>query len=170
MRCIVLKQPPPVCTALTRRSKGSGMGLRAIILGIGFAAGFLGAPAMACTLSINNGGVIALSMDGALLGSEQPSGVTAALAIASLSAATVEVGAPTLVETPAGYNGTSDVVEVRYLGLGGLSGILQDYTDQATSFAVGILPLSTLLLDARVFNPNSFEAGTYRLRTVVTCY
>ena len=146
------------------------MKTKALIFGAGVAASFLSAPALACSLSINNGGVMALSMDGSLLGSEQPGGVSAALAVSSLVSATVEIGAPDLVEVPGGYNGNADVVQVRYIGAAGLSGVLQDYTDQTTSFSIGLLPASVLSMDARVYTPNGFEAGTYRLRTVVTCY
>jgi len=147
------------------------MNTRSLILAGGVVvSALISSAASACTLTVNNGGTLALSMDGYTLGSEQPSGTGAAMLIGSLGAATVQIAAPTLIQTPNGYDGTSDVVSIKYAGLGGLNGVAQDYTDVTTSFSIGLLPLTMLTMNARVINPATFDAGTYRLRTVVTCY
>lgn len=146
--------------------------MRTPILSVAVAAILSVAPATAkaCTLTLNNGGTMGLSSDGVSLGSEIGSGTGAALAVASLGSATVEVAAPALIETPSGYDDSQDVAFIRYSGLGGLGGVDQAYTDQTTSFSIGLLPLSILVMNALVTNPNAFAAGNYRLRTVVTCY
>ena len=145
---------------------------RKFIYGGAVVAGIFGVtPAThACTLSITNGGAMTLSPSATILGSEESGGVAAALLIASTGAATVQVSAPTLIENPSVYNDTSDVVETRYTGAGALNGVVQNYTDTTTSFSFGIIPLSALSMNARITNLNAFAEGTYRVRTVVTCF
>lgn len=129
---------------------------------------FSGLVANTCTL-VATPGVLALSASGTVLGSEETGGVPAEVSIVSLGVNTVTVAAPTRTGSPAGYNPTGELVRVAYQGLNGLSGISQAYTGSATNFAVGILPLTVLLVNNRITNANGFAQGTYQTTTVVTC-
>jgi hypothetical protein len=124
-----------------------------------------------CTVSVPTTGVMALNGDGTVLGSEEATGVAATLSILAIGSATVTVGDPTLTVTAdaLNYDATNETIEVRYTGAGGLGVVDQAYTDAETSFNISTTPSSLLTLHGRATNPDSFDAGTYRLRTVVTC-
>lgn len=124
-----------------------------------------------CSLAVPTPGLMALNADGTELSSEEAGGVAAVATILAIGSATVTVGAPDVTVTAGAtnYDDTNEVVEVKYLGASGLSTVTQAYTAGQTQFAIGTIPLSALTVNARVTNPASFDAGDYRVRTVVTC-
>ena len=156
--------------------------MRSVVLGV--MAALLGAaPAWAidvtftgivlntCTLAVPTPGIMTLNSDGKSLSSDLADGigVPATLTIISLGGNSITVGAPTLDTFPVGYSTAGQSVQVAYTGLSGLSGITQAYTSSQTSFAVGILPLTSLLVNMKIINNNGFKQGTYTGKTVVTC-
>lgn len=130
---------------------------------------FTGTLTSACTLAVPTPGLLALSTDGTVLGSEEVGGLAATATVLSIGSSTVTVGAPSVVASPAGYDDTNEAVEVKYVGQGGLSLVDQSYSSGQTQFATGTIPLSNLVLNAKVTNTDSFDAGDYTVRTVLTC-
>jgi hypothetical protein len=131
---------------------------------------FTGTVTASCALTVVTNGTLGLSTDGTTLGSELGTGLPGTATIMSIGAHTVSVSAPTRVSAnPAGYNDSAEIVEVAYVGAGGLSAVVQGYTSSPTNFAVGSIPLSALTINNRIVNSNGFVAGTYTTRTVVTC-
>jgi hypothetical protein len=122
-----------------------------------------------CSVALATPGVLALSTDGTVFGSEEVGGVPAAVNILAVGDYTVTVNAPTRINAPGGYNATGESIEVSYSGLAGLSLINQAYTTGLTTFDIDTLPLSVLVMNNRIINTNGFVAGTYETRTVVTC-
>lgn len=136
-------------------------------------------PALACTLTVQTPGTLRASGDNTMLGSEvngtTPGTMTSVLSLLD-GTATIEVAAPTRIQTPSGYNASAETLQVAYNAasvLGLFPGASQPYTSATTSFqATGILAgLSiTITLNNRILNPNGFAPGTYTTRTVVTCH
>lgn len=122
-----------------------------------------------CTLALATPGVLALSSSGTTLASTEVGGVSAVVTVLSLGTNTLTVNAPTVVASPAEYDDSGETVQVAYTGAAGLSAVTQAMTDQTTTQALGVIPLSALTVDAQVTNANSFAAGDYTVRTVVTC-
>jgi hypothetical protein len=122
-----------------------------------------------CSLALSSGGTLAMSQDGTTMGSEEGAGQPAHLTILSTGSHTVNVGAPTVVSSPAGYQAGSQQVEVAYQGQSLLSAVSQAYTTSATSFPVATVALSTLTMNNRIVNPQGFASGSYATQTVVTC-
>src|SRR6218665_2680817 len=122
-----------------------------------------------CTLALATPGLLGLSTDGEVLGSEELGGLSATITILSIGSNTVTVGAPTRTAAPGGYNASGEVIEVSYAGLGGLSLINEAYRTTSSNFAVSTLPLTALVINTRITNPNGFDAGSYGTKTVVTC-
>lgn len=124
-----------------------------------------------CTLAVPTPGLMALNADGTVLSSEETGGLAAAATVLAIGSATVTVGAPvfTVTADAGNYDNTGEVAEVKYTGVGGLSLVDQAYTAGVSSFSIGTIPLSTLAMNAKVTNPNSFDAGAYQFRTTVTC-
>jgi len=134
-------------------------------------------PALACTLSITNNGALGMAVgNNTQLGSQLGTGGAATLTtlLPLLSGVTIDVGAPTLVQQPAGYSFGTSTPEVAYnaavLGLIQIKN--QAYTTGATSFPTGLLGAVTvtIVMHNRVTNTAGFPAGHYRTRTVVTCH
>lgn len=124
-----------------------------------------------CSLAVPTPGLLALNADGTELSSEEVGGLAAVATVLAIGSATVTVGAPDLTVTAGAtnYDATNEVVEVSYLGASGLSTVSQSYTSSETTFNISTIPLSVLTVNAKVTNPASFDAGDYRVRTVVTC-
>jgi hypothetical protein len=126
--------------------------------------------AQVCTLTLATSGTLGLNTDGTVLGSEELGGVFGSVTIASVGANTVQIAAPTRISAPpAGYSSGSELVEVAYLGLGGLAVVNQPYTSATTNFGIGTIGASILQIHNRIYNPQGFAPGTYQTRTVVTC-
>lgn len=122
-----------------------------------------------CALSLPLSGTMKLSADGTILGSGE-GGLPATVVILSVGTNTIDVGAPTLTDSPVGYSQSGQSVEVAYTGLTGLSAVDHStYTSSASSFTTGTIPASILQVQNRIVNENGFEAGHYGTQTVVTC-
>lgn len=136
-------------------------------------------PGYACTINLTQPGSLRPSGDNKTLGSEvngsTPGMVTSILSLLD-GTATIEVSAPTRIQTPGGYNASAETLQVAYSAaavLGLFPGASHSYTSSTTSFqATGVLAgLSfTITLHNRILNPNGFAPGTYTTRTVVTCH
>jgi|GEM_PF-1548837 len=130
---------------------------------------FTGTVSDTCTVAVPTPGLMALSADGKTLGSEQSGGLAASVTIVSLGGNSITVGAPSLVSSPPAFTPGEETIQIKYAGLSGLSSVSQDYTSAQTSFAVGILPLTTLLVNMQIINDAGFAQGTYTAKTVLTC-
>jgi hypothetical protein len=125
-----------------------------------------------CALALSTPGLLALSVDGSKLGSEEPGGLPAVVTILSIGSATVTVDPPTRTAAPVApvaYVATGEVIEVAYQGLAGLSAVTHAYTAIQSTFGVNTLPLTVLQVHNRITNTNGFPAGTYGTKTVITC-
>ena len=149
------------------------LGVLPLLLATGPAAAvdvnFSGTLTGSCSLGLTVPGTLALSVNGERLGSEETGGTPATLTVLSIGSNTVTVGAPTRTASPGGYNATGESIEVAYTGQGALSAITEPYGSASTDFDVTSLPLTNLIFNARINNANGFDAGTYGVRTVVTC-
>ena len=140
-----------------------------------FCVALLAGPTAACSIAVGTSGQLRLSGDGTTLGSEvsgtTPATVTTVLPL--LSGVHVDVSAPTLSQSPGGYNSASQTLQVAYTAavLGLLTVRTQAYTSGATSFPTGLLGAVTLTitLNNRILNTSGFQTGTYGTQTVVTC-
>lgn len=112
-----------------------------------------------------------LTSEGETLTSALPYGAPATVTILATSPSFVNVGAPTLTASGAGYNPTGQVLEVRYLGAGVLNTVdsggwlTTPSSRPATSLLGAIVTLDNQLTNA----VTGFPSGTYTTRTVVTC-
>lgn len=122
-----------------------------------------------CSVALSTPGALGLSVDGQTLGSQEGIGAAAAVTILSIGNSTVTVGAPTRTLQSGTYVATSEIIEVAYSGVSGLSGVNQAYTTQQTTFAANSIPLTVLAINNRIRNINGFPTGIYQTRTVVTC-
>jgi len=134
---------------------------------------FNGSVANTCDLSVMLPltGTLALSSDHTILGSDQTGGVPVSLTVGSIGANTITVGAPTLTDSPPGYSTSGQSLEIGYVGAGLLSLVNKPMGTGGGSFSAGLLGLtgSTILINARVINPNGFKLGDYQITSVVTC-
>lgn len=129
---------------------------------------FSGTQLAACTIAIASPGVLGASADGTQLSSQEGAGTAGSITVTSVGANTVTVTAPTLTLSPVAYDGDG-TLEVSYNGQAGLGGVSQSWTTSQTTFAVGTLPATSVLLNARIVDSGGFDAGNYTVRTVVTC-
>jgi hypothetical protein len=130
---------------------------------------FSGTVSNTCTLAVPTPGLLGLSADGKTLGSEETGGLAATVTVVSLGGNSITVGAPSLVSYPGAYTPGSETLSLKYQGVSGLSGISQAYTSAQTSFSVGILPITNLIVNLKVVNNSGFAQGAYSAKTVLTC-
>lgn len=135
-------------------------------------------PGYACSIALTTGGTLRPSSDNRTLGSEvngtTPATLTSILGLLD-GTVSVDVSAPTRIQTPGGYNASAETLEVAYVApsvLGLFGGATQGYTSSATTFRAGLLGALTftITLHNRILNPNGFAPGIYTTRTVVTCH
>lgn len=124
-----------------------------------------GIVANSCILTLTSQGALRTSSSGTIVGSEQPGGSPAILSlVASGLSPTITFGAPALVTSPGGML-ESPTVEIRYTSNGGAN---QAYTSGASSHQpMGLL--ETYSIDGKLTSSKGFAAGTYTMRTLVTC-
>ena len=118
-----------------------------------------------CTVTVATPGVMVMSTDGTILGSDQPLGVPATVTVLSIGSNNVSLSAPTLVSYPAGYTPGGETLQINSSGL--FSNPL--FTSLGLNFAVGLLPVTNLLVNLKVTNPSGFKQGLYTAKTVLTC-
>jgi hypothetical protein len=126
---------------------------------------FTGLVVDTCTIAIATPGVMVLSGDGTILGSDQGLGIPATVTVLSIGTNTLSLSAPTLETHPGDYTPGGETVEMNYSGLA--SHPL--FSSLGLDFVVGLLPLSNLLVNLRVTDPGGFTQGTYTAKTVLTC-
>jgi hypothetical protein len=127
---------------------------------------FTGLVADTCTISLATPGVMTLSSDGTILGTDQGGlGVPATVTVVSIGSNHLSLSPPTLESYPAGYSPGSETVEISYSGLAShpLFSALQLDLD------IGLLALANLFVDLRITNPAGFSQGSYTAQTVLTC-
>lgn len=118
-----------------------------------------------CVLSIGSAGTMTVSSSGTVLSSENSGGSNAALTLVAIGAMpTVNFAAPSLTTSPAGWS-ASPTVEVKYTSTGGAN---QGYTSSSSSATLSGLS-DSFVIHGRVTSTAGFAAGSYNLRTVVTC-
>lgn len=125
---------------------------------------FTGTVSDTCTLAVPTPGIMALSTDGTILGSDQTLGVPATVTVLSLGGNTLTLSAPTLTSHPSGYAG-GETVQMKYSGLASQP----TYTSTQQTIPLGILPLTDLIINMQVVNANGFVEGDYTAKTVLTC-
>ena len=134
---------------------------------------FNGTVADTCDLSVMvpATGTMKLNGDHTILGSDQSGGAGVLLTIGSTGANTITVAAPTVTQSPAGYDPTGQQLHIGYTGASLLNGVSKTMGTGGGSFAAGILGItgSTILIHARIVNSNGFKLGDYQLTSVVTC-
>jgi hypothetical protein len=125
---------------------------------------FTGTVSNTCTLAVPTPGIMTLSGSGTILGSDQTLGVPAIVTVLSLGGNTVTLSAPALTGSPPAYTPGSETVQMSYSGLASHA-----YTSAQQSFSLGILPLTSLIINMQVINAGGFAQGTYTAKTVLTC-
>ena len=126
---------------------------------------FTGLVVDTCTIALTTPGVMLLSNDGTILGSDQGLGVPATVTVVSIGTNTLSLAEPTLLTYPAGYTPGGETLEIAYTGLA--SHPL--FSEMGLSFNVGLLSLSELFVDLKMTNPDGFVQGAYTAKTVLTC-
>ena len=129
------------------------------------------AQAVGCTLTVEQDGAIGASVNGETLGSEEMDGRPAILRIQNTFQNTITIAPPTMIESPAAYEESGQMLEVAYAGQGDFAAVDQGYTTATTAFSSNALNNDTITIDAKA-SPADGEpivAGSYRLRVVVTC-
>jgi hypothetical protein len=118
-----------------------------------------------CVLSLTSQGTLTPSSSGTTIGSEEPGGSAASVSMTAIGLLpTISFGAPGLTSSPPGWS-ASPTVQIRYTSSGGAN---QGYTSSATTHSpTGLLESYTV--HGRVQSATGFAAGSYTLRTVVTC-
>lgn len=149
--------------------RGLGLALAGLVLGASPTCAatdviFTGTVSDTCTLAVPTPGTLTLSSDGTILGSDQPLGLPATVTVLSLGSNTITLAAPTLTDSPGGYTPGSETVQMKYSGLASHA-----YTSAQQTIALGLLPLTSLIVDMQVVNAAGFAQGTYKAKTVLTC-
>ena len=126
---------------------------------------FTGLVVDTCTIAISTPGVMMLSGDGTILGSDQALGVPATVTVLSIGSNNIALSAPTLETYPAGYTPGGETVEMNYTGLASHP----VFTTLGLNFDIGLLSLSELFVNLKVTDASGFTQGTYTAKTVLTC-
>jgi hypothetical protein len=126
---------------------------------------FTGLVVDTCTIAIPTPGIMVLSSDGTILGSDQGLGVPATVTVISIGSNHIELAPPTLETNPAGYTPGNETVEINTTGLSSNP----IFTSLGIDFDIGLLSLSELFVNLKVTDPAGFTQGTYTAKTVLTC-
>lgn len=128
---------------------------------------FDGLVVASCVLTVSTPGVLGVSTSsGTEIGSEQPSGVAAVMAVvATAGAPTISFTAPTMSVSPGEYSG-SPTVALKYTSPGGAN---QAYTSSSSQYTSTNPLTDTITLNAKATDSSGFAAGNYRIQTTATC-
>lgn len=126
---------------------------------------FTGVVVDTCTIAIATPGVMVLSTDGTILGSNQGLGVPATVTVLSIGSNTIELSPPTLESYPSGYTPGDETLELNTSGLASNP----IFTSLGLDFVVGLLPVTNLFVNLRMTNPDGFTQGIYTAKSVLTC-
>lgn len=126
---------------------------------------FTGLVVDTCSLAIATPGIMTLGSSGTVLGSDQPLGVPATVNIVSLGSNRISLAAPTLESHPAAYTSGAGVLSMNYTGLANHP----LFSTLGLDFVIGLLPLTSLLVNVKITDAGGFAQGTYIAKTVLTC-
>lgn len=126
---------------------------------------FTGLVVDTCTIAVATPGVMMLSGDGTILGSDQTLGVPATVTVVSIGSNNIALSAPTLLTYPAGYTPGGGTVAMNYTGLASHPA----FSSLGLNFDIGMLSLSSLFVNLKVTDASGFAQGTYTAKTVLTC-
>ncbi len=126
---------------------------------------FTGVVVDTCTIAVATPGILMLSSDGTILGSDQGVGVPATVTVLSIGSNNIALSAPVLETYPGGYTPGGETVEMNTTGLASNP----IFTSLGIDFDIGLLSLSELFVNLRVTDPGGFAQGTYTAKTVLTC-
>lgn len=126
---------------------------------------FAGVVVDTCTIALATPGVMTLSGDGTVLGTDQSLGVPAAVTVVSIGSNNISLSEPELLTYPAEYDAGGETVTMAQGGIH--NNPIFDALE--VDFDIGLLSLSTLFVGLRIENPDGFAQGAYTARTVLTC-
>ena len=126
---------------------------------------FTGLVVDTCTIAVATPGIMMLSSDGTILGSDQALGVPATVTVISIGSNHIALSPPVLETYPAGYVPGGETLEINTTGLASNP----VFTSLGIDFDVGLLSLSSLFVNMKVTDPAGFMQGTYTAKTVLTC-
>src|SRR5690349_13499459 len=106
---------------------------------------FTGLVVDTCTIAVATPGVMMLSSDGTILGSDQVLGVPATVTVLSIGSNNIALSAPTLETHPAGYAPGGETVEMNYTGLASHP----VFSSLGLDFDIGLLSLSSLFVNMK---------------------
>ena len=118
-----------------------------------------------CTIAIPTPGIMVLSSDGTILGSNQGLGVPATVTVLSIGSNHISLGTPTLESHPPGYTPGNETLAINTTGLASNP----IFTSLGIDFDIGLLSLTSLFVNMKVTDPDGFTNGTYTAKTVLTC-
>jgi hypothetical protein len=126
---------------------------------------FTGIVVDTCTIAVTTPGIMMLSGDGTILGSDQGLGVPATVTVLSIGSNNISLSAPVLETHPVGYTPGGETVEMNYSGFASHPA----FSSLGLDFDIGLLSLSSLFVNLRVSDAAGFTQGTYTAKTVLTC-
>jgi hypothetical protein len=126
---------------------------------------FTGLVVDTCTIAVATPGIMVLSGDGTVLGSDQGLGVRATVTVLSIGTNNIALSAPTLETHPIEYVPGNETVEMNTTGLASNP----IFTSLGIDFDIGLLSLTSLFVNMQVTDPDGFQQGTYTAKTVLTC-
>ena len=131
---------------------------------------FTGTVSAICSILASTNGTLGLSTNGDEVSSLGTlGGASGSATILSIGSNHILVDAPTRTAAPGGYVAAGEAVEVKLLGVSGLSAVDVDWTDVDVDIPVGTIAASALTVHNRITNPGGFAAGNYATQTIVTC-
>lgn len=127
---------------------------------------FTGTVANTCSLALATPGVMSLSGDGTVLATNNGGiAVPATVTVVSIGVNSLSLAPPTLDDFPDEYTPGGETMELSTSGL--LSNPI--FTTLGIDGIIGLLPLTNLLVDLKITNPNGFAQGAYTAKSVLTC-
>jgi hypothetical protein len=126
---------------------------------------FAGVVVDTCTIALATPGVMVLSTDGTILGTDQGIGIPATVTVVSIGTNNISLATPELLTHPLDYTPGDETVEMAYSGLA--SHPL--FSALPLDFDIGLVSLTSLFVDLKVTDAGGFTQGAYTARTVLTC-
>jgi len=118
-----------------------------------------------CTIALATPGVMMLSSNGTILGTDQTLGVPATVTVVSIGSNTISLDEPELLTHPGDYVPSNESIEMNYTGLADHP----LFSSLGLNFNLGLVSLTNLFVNLRITDPDGFVQGTYTARTVLTC-
>ena len=119
---------------------------------------------------VQSNGTMVLSVDGHHLGSDVSGGHSAVLRVTSDEGYLLTIEAPTLTQSPPGFDAANLEAEVAFEGMGTATGISQAYSHSRSEIVLPDLTTpGDLTIDNRITTTTGLVPGVYQTQTVVTC-